>query len=53
MKIKYRKLNDEGLLDFLSLSEITRFIKSRRICWKVHVARVSVDEKQIHLDYET
>jgi len=37
---EWRKLNNEELSDLYSLPNIVRVVKSRRMCWAVHVARM-------------
>jgi hypothetical protein len=38
--VKWRKLHNEELNDLYSLLNIVRVIKSRRMSWAVHVARM-------------
>jgi hypothetical protein len=40
---EWRKLHNEELRDFYSLSNIIRIIKSRRMRWAGHVARTLID----------
>jgi hypothetical protein len=45
---KWRKLHNEELNDLYSLPNIVRVIKSRRMRWAVHVARMG-EEREMHM----
>jgi hypothetical protein len=45
---EWRELHNEELNDLYSAPNIIRVIKSRRIRWVEHVARVGVWERRIH-----
>ena len=44
---KFIKLHNEGLNDLYSLSNIVRVVKSRRMRWAGHVARMG-EERVVH-----
>jgi len=45
---EWRKLHNEELNDLYSLTNIVREVKSRRIKWAVHVARMGED-RVVHM----
>jgi hypothetical protein len=46
---KWRKLHNEELCDFYSLSSIERIIKSRRMRWAGHIARMRKKRNECRL----
>ena len=51
---EWRKLHNEEINDLYSSPNIVRVIKSRRMSWVGHVARMGIEERCIHgFDGET